>query len=111
MLGEPAGQVPRDEFRGRLEVENVIEVAMIQPRLDVVAERAEVTEVSDEAGAAQQRRSDAHLHGVGMPVYLPALVPVRQARKVVSSVEREPLADDVRTHASLLPARIIPIRR
>ena len=87
VLDEPAGQELGQALRGRLEGQDLVQVAVVELGVQELLERGERAEVRDEAGLLQRGSGEDDLDLVAVPVLAGALVLGRQAGKPVAGLE------------------------
>lgn len=93
VVDEPTAEILGQQFAGGMEVDPIVEQLMIESRLQVVLERSEITEISDETVLVEIVSCQGHGNNVVVAVVAPALVRLGQPPKFVTRAETEGLRD------------------
>lgn len=74
-------------FGGRLEVENIVEMAMIATRLNVFVENFQFIEINEKAMLIKSLAVERHFNAIGVSMHAPARVAVGQAEQLMRRLE------------------------
>src|SRR6266567_2862292 len=101
MFRAPGEKVPGEVLGGRLDIQDLVEMAVVDVLGEIPPERREIAEVRHETRRGKLPGGQLDLNGVGVTVQPGTLMASRQAGQYVRGVEGEPLPDPVhRGHAA-----------